>query len=95
MGLSNPVHIAIILLVVVLLFGAKRLPELGRSLGEGMRGFKDSIQGTSEDEQKPPALTEATRAEPAPPPPVAQAPTATQPAAPAAEPPPARQPDGV
>ena len=93
MGLSNPVHIAIVLLVVVLLFGAKRLPELGRSLGEGMRGFKDSIQGTSEDEQKPPALTEATRAEPAPP--VAQAPAATQPAAPAAEPPPARQPDGV
>ena len=45
MGLDNPVHILILLLVVLLVFGAKRLPEIGRSLGEGMRGFKDSISG--------------------------------------------------
>ena len=45
MGLDNPVHILLLLLVVLLLFGAKRLPEIGRSLGEGMRGFKDSLSG--------------------------------------------------
>jgi sec-independent protein translocase protein TatA len=45
MGLENPVHILLLLLVVLLVFGAKRLPEIGRSLGEGMRGFKDSISG--------------------------------------------------
>jgi sec-independent protein translocase protein TatA len=47
MGLDNPVHILLLLLVVLLVFGAKRLPEIGRSLGEGMRGFKDSISGNT------------------------------------------------
>jgi sec-independent protein translocase protein TatA len=46
-GLDNPLHIALVLVVVLLLFGAKRLPEMGRSLGEGLRGFKDSMQGTA------------------------------------------------
>jgi sec-independent protein translocase protein TatA len=45
MGLSNPIHIAFILVLLLLVFGAKRLPEMGRSLGSGMRGFKDSISG--------------------------------------------------
>jgi sec-independent protein translocase protein TatA len=45
MGLDNPLHILLLLLVVLLVFGAKRLPEIGRSLGDGMRGFKDSLQG--------------------------------------------------
>jgi sec-independent protein translocase protein TatA len=44
-GLENPLHIAIVLIVVLLVFGAKRLPEMGRSLGEGMRGFKQSLTG--------------------------------------------------
>ncbi len=44
-GLDNPLHIAIVLLVVLLVFGAKRLPEMGRSLGEGLRGFKQSVNG--------------------------------------------------
>jgi sec-independent protein translocase protein TatA len=42
-GLMSPWHIAIFALVVVLLFGTKRLPEMGRSLGKGMREFKDSV----------------------------------------------------
>jgi sec-independent protein translocase protein TatA len=46
-GLENPLHIALILVVVLLVFGAKRLPEMGRSLGDGLRGFKDSMQGTA------------------------------------------------
>lgn len=47
MGLDNPLHILILLVVVLLVFGAKRLPEMGRSLGDGMRGFKDSLSGPS------------------------------------------------
>jgi sec-independent protein translocase protein TatA len=45
MGLENPLHILIVLMVVLLVFGAKRLPEMGRGLGDGMRGFKDAISG--------------------------------------------------
>ena len=45
MGLDNPLHIAFLLVILLLVFGAKRLPELGRSLGSGMRGFKESISG--------------------------------------------------
>jgi sec-independent protein translocase protein TatA len=45
MGLENPLHIAMLLLVVLMLFGAKRLPEMGRGLGDGMRSFKDAISG--------------------------------------------------
>jgi len=45
LGLDNPLHIAFILILLLLVFGAKRLPELGKSLGEGLRGFKDSISG--------------------------------------------------
>jgi len=45
MGLDNPVHIAFLLILLLLVFGAKRLPEIGRSLGTGMRGFKESLSG--------------------------------------------------
>jgi len=45
MGLENPLHILLLLVAVLLVFGAKRLPEIGRSLGDGMRGFKDSLSG--------------------------------------------------
>ena len=47
MGLDNPLHIAFLLVLVLLVFGAKRLPEMGRSLGAGMRGFRDEITGGS------------------------------------------------
>ena len=47
MGLENPLHILILLIVVLLVFGAKRLPEMGRSLGDGMRGFKETLHGES------------------------------------------------
>lgn len=45
MGLDNPIHIAFLLILLLLVFGAKRLPEMGRSLGTGMRGFKDALTG--------------------------------------------------
>jgi sec-independent protein translocase protein TatA len=45
LGLDNPVHLLLLLGLLLLLFGAKRLPEIGRSLGAGLRGFKESING--------------------------------------------------
>jgi sec-independent protein translocase protein TatA len=42
-GLQNPTHIMILAVLLIVLFGAKRLPEIGRSLGTGMREFKDSV----------------------------------------------------
>jgi sec-independent protein translocase protein TatA len=60
-GLTQPWHIVLILLIALLLFGGKRLPEIGRSLGSGMREFKDSITGNSpstpEPHELPPADT--------------------------------------
>lgn len=47
MGLDNPLHLAFLVLLLLLVFGAKRLPEMGRSLGSGMRGFRDSLSGES------------------------------------------------
>ncbi|HEV8098275.1 MAG TPA: twin-arginine translocase TatA/TatE family subunit [Gaiellaceae bacterium] len=41
----------VILIVALLVFGPKRLPEIGRSLGKGMREFKDSITSSSDDEK--------------------------------------------
>lgn len=52
-GWIGPWEIAILLVIVLLVFGPKRLPEMGRSLGRGMREFKNSITG--KDEEEPPA----------------------------------------
>ncbi len=72
MGAIEPIHILIVLVVILLLFGAKRLPELGKSLGSGIREFKKSTQelhtslDTSVDEApRTPALN-AAPAEPGP-----------------------------
>jgi len=45
-------QIAIVLVIALIVFGPKRLPELGRSLGTGMREFKDSITGKSDDDEQ-------------------------------------------
>jgi sec-independent protein translocase protein TatA len=69
MGLENPLHIALILVIVLLVFGAKRLPEMGRSLGSGMRGFRDSLSGetgSSPQGGELSAAPTATRAAPTP-----------------------------
>ena len=42
-GLTSPTHLALLLLIALCLFGAKKLPEIGRSLGTGMREFKESV----------------------------------------------------
>jgi sec-independent protein translocase protein TatA len=86
----GPLEVIILLVVVLLIFGPKRLPDLGRSLGRGMREFKDSVTGKDEE----PAHIEEPRvvatAQPAPAPPVATpvpaVPADQDPAAPAASP---------
>jgi sec-independent protein translocase protein TatA len=57
MGLDNPLHIAFLVVILLLVFGARRLPEIGRSLGSGMREFKQAItgEGDRQGEQSPPA----------------------------------------
>jgi sec-independent protein translocase protein TatA len=81
MGLDNPLHIAFLVVILLLVFGARRLPEIGRSLGSGMREFKQSVTGetTSQQTALPPAPQQAPAQTP-----VAEAPVAP----PVATPPP-------
>ena len=64
-------QIAIVLVIALIVFGPKRLPELGKSLGTGMREFKDSItgdgkrRGDDDEHDEQPALTQAQAPEPA------------------------------
>ena len=72
-------ELIIVLVILLVIFGPKRLPGLGRSLGSGMREFKDSIAGNSRDDDdhdERPALTSAT--------PATSVPTTTAPATAAA-----------
>jgi sec-independent protein translocase protein TatA len=67
MGLDNPLHLAFLVMLLLLVFGAKRLPEMGRSLGAGMRGFRESISGESSESPSSGALSSSTEfATPAP-----------------------------
>src|SRR5207249_1858211 len=52
-GWIGPWELAILLIVVLLVFGPKRLPEMGRSLGKGMREFKNSVTGKEDDKSTP------------------------------------------
>ena len=47
-------HLLILLVILLLIFGAKRIPEIGRGLGGGLKEFKDSATGKSADEPVPP-----------------------------------------
>jgi sec-independent protein translocase protein TatA len=62
LGLGLP-EILIVLVIVLVVFGPKRLPDLGRSLGSGMREFKDSITGNSKDDDDEPSKIAAARAD--------------------------------
>jgi sec-independent protein translocase protein TatA len=53
-GLESPMHLLVVLIIAVLVLGPKKLPEVGRSLGSGIRQFKDSIEG-NEKAAVPPA----------------------------------------
>jgi sec-independent protein translocase protein TatA len=88
MGLDNPIHIAFLVVILLLVFGARRLPEIGRSLGSGMREFKDSISG---EPKQPATLNQTVQPPPVqqPQPPVAQpvaSPASAAPQAPAETP---------
>jgi sec-independent protein translocase protein TatA len=60
----GPVELIIVLVIVLVLFGAKRLPEVGRGLGSGMREFKDSVTGKGGSEPKELASTSSDQATP-------------------------------
>jgi sec-independent protein translocase protein TatA len=55
MPTPGPLEIVILLVIVLLIFGPKRLPEMGRSLGRGLREFKDSISGKDDEPDEIPA----------------------------------------
>jgi sec-independent protein translocase protein TatA len=52
-GLFQPTHLILILAIALLVFGPKKLPELGQGLGKGIRGFKDALKGVREDSDSP------------------------------------------
>ena len=67
MPTPGPLEIVILLVIVLLIFGPKRLPDLGRSLGRGMREFKDSVTGKDSDDEPPRlAQNESASTEPTP-----------------------------
>ena len=62
----GPLELGLVLIVALIILGPKKLPDMGRSLGKGMREFKTAISGDSRDDhddEKAPALTAATDAE--------------------------------
>jgi sec-independent protein translocase protein TatA len=60
----SPIQLIIVLIIALVVLGPKRLPEVGRSLGKGIREFKDSVSGNDKDEEPP---APAASIEPAPP----------------------------
>jgi sec-independent protein translocase protein TatA len=60
-GFENPIHLLLVFGVILLLFGAKRLPEIGRGLGSGIHGFKEAL--TSPDGDHPPEEVRAAPGE--------------------------------
>ena len=59
-GWVGPGEIIILLIVALLVFGPKKLPEMGRSIGKGMREFKSSISGSDDDDDVTPELPDET-----------------------------------
>ena len=60
-GLFQPMHLLVIFGLALLVFGPKKLPELGKGIGEGLRGFKSAIRGEEEAPSSKPAARDATQ----------------------------------
>ncbi len=106
MGNIGAWEIALIVLVVLLIFGPKQLPKIGRSLGRGMREFKETVTDTGREIKEATAVTPSefkaalhplaeTEKKPAEEPRAAAAPPPPPPAAPQAPPPPVEEPVAV
>ncbi len=52
-GLESPAHLLVVLVIAMLVLGPKRLPQVGRSLGSGIRQFKASLEGKDESTEEP------------------------------------------
>lgn len=61
-GLFQPMHLLVILIVCMFVFGPKKLPELGKGLGEGIRSFKDAIKEGASGESATTAKAEEQKA---------------------------------
>ena len=59
MGEFSPIHWLIVLAIIVLLFGGKKIPEVMKGLGEGIRNFKDGMSGASHTPPPPPPPVQA------------------------------------
>jgi sec-independent protein translocase protein TatA len=66
----GPLELAIVLIIALVVFGPKRLPELGRSLGKGIREFRGSVSGEGHDEPEPGTIEPPASAVAPPKPPV-------------------------
>lgn len=64
--LLQPTHLLVIGILLLILFGAKRLPELGRGLGDGLRSFKDGIRGLAAPSSSPVQESSVVSANPVP-----------------------------
>jgi sec-independent protein translocase protein TatA len=54
MGIENPVHLLFVGAIALIVLGPKRLPEVARALGKGMREFREAMSGEAESETRPP-----------------------------------------
>lgn len=66
--LLQPWHLLVLAAVAFLLFGAKRLPELGKGLGEGLKGFREGIRGITDPAPTAPPVQQQTQVQPPAPP---------------------------
>jgi sec-independent protein translocase protein TatA len=62
MGEFSPIHWMIVLAIILLLFGGRKIPELARGLGEGIRSFKDGMSGATHSTPPPQNTTPADKA---------------------------------